>query len=160
MSYQDVRHHYEEDPGPCEHNVPFDGDGCEMCEIKRLQKENNLLNEDLEHDNDVIEKLLNAIIPFAKMRREDGDPKELALKRGIASDATFIFSEDFNKAYDAYEEVVGRSVNASCLDCSHCCVVVNLTSDKMSCKESYQCGYHKLAPLNILDGCMNFKRKE
>jgi hypothetical protein len=25
-----------EDPGPCEHGAPFDGDGCSECMVQRL----------------------------------------------------------------------------------------------------------------------------
>lgn len=42
-----------------------------------------------------------ALKPFAAMDRPGCDPKELAVKRGIASDMTFLTSGDFKAAADA-----------------------------------------------------------
>lgn len=51
-----------------------------------------------------IEKLENALKPFAKMARDNDDLSEIAVRRGFASDATFIFNKDFTLAKQVLEE--------------------------------------------------------
>jgi hypothetical protein len=44
-----------ENPGPCEHGCPFDGEGCLECRVEKLEKENKSLREDLSFIEDQLE---------------------------------------------------------------------------------------------------------
>ena len=61
-------------------------------------------------------RLRRALAPFAKMHREGGDTSELACQRGVASDATYIFSRDFAEASRALQETHSRSDRAVAAD--------------------------------------------
>ena len=61
-------------------------------------------------------RLRRALAPFAKMHREGGDTSELACQRGVASDATYIFSRDFAEASRALQETHSIS-DEVCPDC-------------------------------------------
>jgi hypothetical protein len=50
------------------------------------------------------EQASKALVPFAKMARDDDDPEEVACVRGTASDATMLTSADFAEARRVLQE--------------------------------------------------------
>ncbi len=58
-------------------------------------------------DQERINKLVEALEPFAKMDRdvEGVDLGEVACQRGVASDLTLIDSQDFRRASEVLKEV-------------------------------------------------------
>jgi hypothetical protein len=94
----------------------MEGAGCAECNVTAgairqywddpVRKERDQLRAE-------VERLRDALAPFAAMHREGSDPKEMACKRGYASDATYLFSEDFSNAYDALRDLTeAQATNA------------------------------------------------
>lgn len=66
---------------------------------------------------DVINELIEALMPFAAMHRDGSDEDEMACQRGTASDATFLFSRDFEKASTLIDRLLEHEGDCDCEKC-------------------------------------------
>jgi len=62
-------------------------------------------------------KLIEALMPFAAMHRDGSDEDEMACQRGTASDATFLFSRDFEKASTLIDRLLEHEGDCDCEKC-------------------------------------------
>jgi hypothetical protein len=69
-----------------------------MSENEKLGNFALSLAEDVKKLNEQISTFKEALLPFSKMHRPGCDLDELACQRGVASDKTVLFSEDFRNA--------------------------------------------------------------
>jgi len=108
-----------EDPGSCTHGVPWGGDGCDECEIIRLKREVEELQEVLRLNESDFFSLKEAVKPFVDAFEEVRESNEVTDKHQWPKEEFQEFLDrniitpggtkmgDWRKLADVYKEIFG-----------------------------------------------------